>query len=63
MQTVDKTRVKKKFLEALHSYDDHASVQRLMGLELVRELNNYSPEKFGTVLEIGSGTGKLTKYL
>jgi malonyl-CoA O-methyltransferase len=63
MQTIDKARVRKKFLEALHSYDDHASVQRLMGLELVRELNNCSPEKFGTVLEIGSGTGKLTKYL
>lgn len=63
MQKVDKDLVKQKFLEALCSYDEHASVQRLMGLELLRELKNYSPAKYGTALEIGSGSGKFTKYL
>ncbi|MGI6395171.1 MAG: methyltransferase domain-containing protein [bacterium] len=63
MQVIDKEKVKKGFLKALKTYDDHASVQHLMGLELVRELRSFSPKQFGTVLEIGSGTGRFTKYL
>lgn len=63
MQKIDKDLVKKKFLEALSSYDEHASVQKLMGLELVRELKSFSPAKYGIALEIGSGNGKFTKYL
>jgi len=63
MQNIDKELVKKKFLSALETYDEHAAVQKLAGLELLRELARFAPPKFNKALEIGAGSGRFTKYL
>ena len=62
---LDKTLVSRRFSEHAADYDQHARVQRMLGDKLVRMLGN-SPtllSEGARVLEIGSGTGGVTRQL
>lgn len=55
-----KDLVEKNFSKSVKTYDKYAIVQKHMA----NELYNYLPQKpYKNILEIGSGTGLLTKYL
>jgi malonyl-ACP O-methyltransferase BioC len=61
MQTNNK-HIKKQFEKSMKVYDKNASVQDIMGEKLLAELSKLSTS-FDNILEIGSGTGLLTKKL
>lgn len=58
----DIKNIKKQFEKSMSDYDKNAAVQDLMASKLVIELLKISSE-FENVLELGSGTGLLTKRL
>lgn len=57
---IDKNKMKKRFSRNAKNYDKYANVQKYMADELINLLKNRS---FKNILEIGSGTGYLTKKL
>lgn len=61
MQTNYK-HIKKQFEKSLDNYEKNAAVQKMMADKILIELSKISTE-FETVLELGSGTGLLTKKL
>lgn len=61
MQT-DYKHIKKQFEKSMKSYDKNAIVQDLMASKMVIELAKIS-KHFDNILELGSGTGILTKYV
>lgn len=61
MQKINKKNVGIKFKKAAATYDEYAVVQKMMAQELVSMLKNHGCSSFGTVYEIGTGTGILTK--
>jgi len=64
MNNIDKNRVKNAFLKAVNSYDDSAYVQKEMAEYLSKFLSQEHKDKyFKSVLEIGCGTGFLTKEI
>jgi len=60
MQNVDKELVKNRFRDSLKDYDSSAQIQKIMAIELIRKLKE-TASKFKKVLEIGCGTGILTR--
>ncbi|KGQ70629.1 hypothetical protein A1D23_12925 [Chelonobacter oris] len=60
----DKVRIEKCFAKAFTSYDNHAIAQQQMNRELCRLLSRYTQtEQFEQVLEIGCGSGDLTRLI
>lgn len=63
-QNLNKQLIQKSFFKSINSYDRNAIVQKSMAKELVDKLLEHSGiENFSKVLEIGCGTGLLTKSL
>ena len=60
---IDKNIIKKKFIDSIKTYDENATVQKKMAKELIDFVTNDSGTKFNHILEIGSGTGLLTKEI
>lgn len=61
MQT-DFKHIKKKFEKSMNDYDQNATIQDLMASKMIIEVEKISNE-FENILELGSGTGLLTKRL
>ena len=59
---IDNKHIKKQFEKSMQDYDQNATVQILMALKMVFELTKIS-NTFENILELGSGTGILTKRL
>lgn len=57
---MNKELIKKRFEKVLCTYDDNARIQKKMAEHLISLLPN---KKFSNVLEIGCGSGTLTKLL
>lgn len=55
--------IKKQFEKSMDKYDENALVQQLMAEKLVCALVNTAGNTFGNILELGCGTGLLTKQL
>ncbi|TAJ06878.1 malonyl-[acyl-carrier protein] O-methyltransferase BioC [Marinilabiliaceae bacterium JC017] len=60
---IDKELVRKRFRSAAQTYDVHAPVQQEMAKALVELARPFVSEKVNRVLEIGCGTGLLTRQL
>ena len=54
--------IKKHFEKSMKNYDQNATVQNLMASKMVFELAKIS-KNFENILELGSGTGLLTKKI
>lgn len=59
----DKELVRERFGRSLAGYDGEAEVQRGMAVELVEEILGHGGDRFDSVLEIGCGTGLLSREL
>ena len=59
--SLDKKRVRQSFTAAAETYDELATLQRQIGLDLLSRFNLNITDK--TVLDIGCGTGFLTQEL
>ncbi|WP_374593542.1 methyltransferase domain-containing protein [Aquabacterium sp.] len=59
---MDKTRVRHHFAAAAHSYDAHAVIQRAVAQRLADAIAARWPT-LGEVIEVGCGTGNLTRAL
>lgn len=62
-QVIDKDLVRQRFRRSLATYDAHAKVQRRMAEGLVQALLTHCGKMHSKVLEIGSGTGMLTRQI
>jgi malonyl-CoA O-methyltransferase len=60
---VDKTLVGRRFRRSLQTYDRTAVVQKGMADELIAQIERHSPSRGGRMMEIGCGTGLLTRLL
>lgn len=60
---IDKTDVALRFRRSMESYDDNALAQRRIVGRLAVLLDEYCPQPAGRILEIGCGTGLLTRRL
>lgn len=58
----DFKHIKKQFEKSMNNYDKNATVQDLMASKMLIELSKVSTD-FETILELGSGTGLLTKRI
>lgn len=61
--TIDKQLVRKNFSRHAHEYDLYAKIQTLMAHKLMEMISQQTINTFHSVLEIGCGTGNLTKLL
>jgi len=61
MSVLDKTQISRSFGNASQSYDDMAALQRKVGNELVRYLDNENHQE--RILDIGCGTGFFTEKI
>ncbi len=59
----DKELVRERFGRSLAGYDGEAAVQRGMAVELVEEILRHGGDGFDSALEIGCGTGLLSREL
>ncbi len=59
---IDNKHIKKQFEKSMQDYDKNATVQILMASKMVFELAKIS-KSFENILELGSGTGVLTKQI
>ncbi len=59
---IDNKFIKKQFEKSMKDYDKNATVQDLMASKLLIELSKISTA-FDNILELGSGTGLLTKRI
>ncbi len=59
----DKELVKKRFTRSLDTYDENALVQRETATRLIFELRQAVGSQFSRILEIGCGSGLLTKLV
>ena len=59
----DKELVRERFVRSLAGYDGEAAVQREMAAGLVEDILSHGGEGFDCVLEIGCGTGLLSRQL
>ena len=57
-----KSHIKKHFEKSMKNYDKNATVQKMMASKLVIELSKIC-QKFDNILELGSGTGILSKQI
>ena len=60
---VDKELVRQRFSKRLAAYDSLAVVQQRIAAELAGYFSVYAPARFESVLEVGCGTGFLTREL
>ena len=61
-QQIDKELVRKRFLKSIKTYNENAYVQKLMANRLLDRLKTCKPQQnFNSILELGCGTGLLTK--
>ena len=58
--SIDTKHIKKQFEKSMKEYDKNATVQDLMASKMIIELVK-TVNTFENVLELGSGTGLLTK--
>lgn len=63
LNKADKDLIKKRFEKSLSTYTQNAIVQRHMAAELLANLIKYRNKNFNSMLEIGCGTGVLTKKI
>ncbi|MCF6284683.1 MAG: malonyl-ACP O-methyltransferase BioC [Candidatus Hydrogenedentes bacterium] len=61
--TLENTRIAHAFRKSLNTYDQAATVQHRMARDLVDELKKHGPRQFDRVLELGCGTGQLTRMM
>lgn len=55
---LDKSKIKQRFSKAVTTYDEHASIQKMIYVELAKTMQQFIPERsWNKVLEIGCGTG------
>ena len=54
--------IKKQFEKSIETYNDNATVQKIMAEKLVANVLNFN-DKFENILELGSGAGLLTKEI
>jgi len=59
--TIDKDKVKRSFALAARSYDELATLQRKVGLELLEKIDNKRTAY--PIIDIGCGTGFMTQQL
>jgi malonyl-ACP O-methyltransferase BioC len=59
---VDYKHIKKQFEKSMNNYDENAVVQDLMASKMIIEVKTFS-NNFENVLELGCGTGLLTKRI
>ena len=57
---MNKELIHNRFAKNLKSYDENAKIQKRMAERLMSFINNKSPKN---ILEIGCGTGFLTKLI
>ena len=57
---IDKNLVRERFSKNLENYNKNAKIQKRMAERLITFIRNHSPKK---ILEIGCGTGFLTKLI
>ncbi len=62
-QTIDKALLQKRFCQASSTYDQHALVQQNMAKKLVSMAKQILPGRQECALELGCGTGLLTKEI
>lgn len=60
---IDKKLLKNRFKKSLKTYDENAFVQAQISKKLLLELNETKQNRFNKILEIGCGTGLLTKEI
>jgi len=60
---IDKNLVKQRFTRSLKTYSDQAVVQQQTAEKMVKELIVTTGNKFNNILEIGCGSGILTKLI
>lgn len=63
MKVLDKRRIHRQFKKSLPVYADNARVQDRMARTLASRLRSILPRRLNRVLEIGCGTGFLTRRL
>lgn len=61
--TIDKELLQKRFRSACKTYNNHAVVQKEMAFELVNIAQKYIQPEQNRMLELGCGTGLLTKEI
>ena len=60
---IDKELVAQRFFRSLDTYEDNAIVQREMADTLIMMLSNTGNTSYSNCLEIGAGTGMLSRSL
>lgn len=60
---IDKEKVERCFRSSTHTYNEHATVQDMISSQLINIIGKRHDNGFNTVLEIGAGTGLLTRKL
>lgn len=60
---MNKQLIKSRFSKSLHTYEQQADVQKLIAQTLARKAGEYLPTSCESLLEIGCGTGFLTREL
>lgn len=63
VRKIDKKLVEECFRKSIVTYKSHATVQQDITLRLINQLDQFPDISFNNVLEIGCGTGFLTKEL
>lgn len=63
MERIEADHIRRRFTRALDSYDNQAEAQQRISRKLVSLLSRYTCPSFRRILEIGCGTGSLTRCL
>lgn len=63
MEIIETKRIQSRFARALSSYDSQADAQHRISRKLTELLLRYAGNRYNRVLEIGCGTGSLTRNL
>lgn len=61
MENVDKNLIIKRFNKSSSTYEKNAIVQKIMAKKLISKLIELKGKSFGNILELGCGTGLLTR--